>query len=69
MLGGPRPAACSDAWKSLWEAVAEASLRRCTVFSPRDLANTAWAYAKAGHSARALLYAIKAETAKRVCAR
>ena len=58
--------AFGDAWSSLWEAVALASLRRCTVFNAQNLANTAWAYAKSGHAGSLLLDAIAAEAARSV---
>ena len=36
-------------------------------FNPQELANTAWAYAAAGHAAAALLDAIAAAAAPRLC--
>jgi hypothetical protein len=43
-----------------------ASLRRCRDFNPQELANTTWAFAKAGREATALFNAIAAKAAPRV---
>eukprot|EP00962_Isochrysis_galbana_P001836 scaffold473_cov104-Isochrysis_galbana.AAC.8 len=56
----------SEGWKGLWRVLAAASLRGLSKFDPQGLANTAWAFATAGHATPALLDAIAAEAAPRV---
>ena len=50
----------------MWRELAEGSEEGVGEFNPQGLANTAWAYATAGHAAPALLDAIAAEAAGRV---
>ena len=50
----------------MWRELAEGSEEGVGEFNPQGLANTAWAYATAGHAAPALLEAIAAEAAGRV---
>eukprot|EP00665_Eupelagonemidae_sp_cell47_P001606 gene1605-160_t len=52
--------------RELFAAVAEAAVPRLREFEPQNLANTAWAYAKAGHAAPALLEAIAAAAVPRL---
>jgi len=54
------------AWGSLWKEVEGAALARRREFKPQELANTAWAFATAGHAAPALFDAIGRELAGRV---
>jgi len=54
------------AWGSLWEDLAELALASRREFKPQHLANTAWAFATAGHAAPALFDAIGREAAGRV---
>ena len=54
------------AWASLWNEIARAALARRSEFEPQALANTAWAFATAGHAAPALFHAIGTESAGRV---
>ena len=51
---------------ALFAAVAEAAVPRLREFNAQNLANTAWAFATAGHASPALLDAIAAEAAPRV---
>jgi hypothetical protein len=41
-------------WSALFDELAHASVRRLGEFNPQHLANTAWAYATAGHASPAL---------------
>ena len=41
-------------WDDLFDALASASAQRVGEFNPQELANTSWAFARAGHSAPAL---------------
>jgi len=54
------------AWASLWNEIARAALARRSEFEPQALANTAWAFATAGHAAPALFEAVGEEAAKRI---
>ena len=50
----------------LLDAIAEEAERRgLRDFTPQNLANTAWAYATAGHAAPVLLDALAVEAARR----
>jgi len=51
---------------ALWDAAAARGEQTVGEFKPQELANTAWAYATAGHAAPALLDALAAEAAGRV---
>jgi len=51
------------AWASLWNEFERAALTRRSEFGPQELANTAWAFATAGHAAPALFEAIAEESA------
>ena len=50
----------------LFDAIAERAAPRCAEFTPQGLANTAWAFAAAGHAAPALFAAIAAEAEPRL---
>jgi len=54
------------AWTSLWNEIERAARARRSEFDPQSLANTAWAFATAGHAAPALLEAIAEESTGRV---
>ena len=54
------------AWASLWNEIERAAFARSSKFKPQELANTAWAFATAGHAAPALIDAIAEEAARRV---
>jgi len=54
------------AWGSLWKEVEGTALARRRELNPQGLANTAWAFAKAGHAAPALFDAIGKESAGKV---
>jgi len=54
------------AWDPLWEELKLTALARVPDFNPQDMANTAWAFAKAGHAAPELFDAIAAGAARRV---
>jgi hypothetical protein len=56
----------SGEWRQLWDLLATASCRRIGECKPQELANTAWAFATAGHAVPALLDAIAAEAERRV---
>jgi len=51
---------------ALWDAAAARGEQTLAEFNPQNFANTAWAYATAGHAAPALLDALAAEAAGRV---
>ena len=51
---------------NLFDALASASVARVREFNPQALANTAWAYATAGHAAPQLLDALASASAARV---
>ena len=53
-------------WQTLWKKLEAAALERRSEFVPQNLANTAWAFATARHSAPALFDAIAAASAGRV---
>ena len=56
------------AWECLWKELEGAALARSlNDFGPQELANTAWAFATAGHAAPSLFDAIGRESAGRVC--
>jgi len=56
------------AWECLWKELEGAALARSlNNFGPQELANTAWAFATAGHAAPSLFDAIGRESAGRVC--
>ena len=57
------------AWSSLWDAIAVEAATRVLEFNPQNLANTAYAYAKADHAAPALFDAIAAEVVRRLVRR
>ena len=54
------------AWGILWKDLGGAALVRRSEFEPQELANTAWAFATAGHAAPGLFDAIGKEAAGRV---
>ena len=51
---------------NLFDALASASVARVREFNPQELANTAWAYATAGHAAPQLLDALASASVARV---
>jgi len=53
-------------WKRLWKELEGAALARKSELKPQGLANTAWAFATAGHAAPALFDAIGTQSAERV---
>ena len=52
-------------WHNVWAALPKAVLRLLGGFDEQNLSNTAWAFAKAGHSSAALFRAISAEALRR----
>ena len=52
-------------WHNVWAALPKAVLRLLGGFDEQNLSNTAWAFAKAGHSSAALFSAISAEALRR----
>ena len=52
-------------WHDVWAALPKAVLRLLGGFTEQSLSNTAWAFAKAGHSSPALFSAISAEALRR----
>ena len=52
-------------WHNVWAALPKAVLRLLGGFDEQNLSNTAWAFAKAGHSSPALFAAISAEVVRR----
>jgi hypothetical protein len=57
---------CSGEWRALWDRLAYASHRRLRDATPQQLANTARAFATAGHAPPALFDAIAAEATPRL---
>ena len=59
LVGGSGP------WENVWAALPSVALRLLVDFDPQHLANTAWAFAKAGHVSAELFNAISAEVVRR----
>ena len=55
----------SGPWESVWRALPEAALRSLGGFDAQGLTDTAWAFAKAGHTSTELFNAISAEVVRR----
>jgi len=57
---------CGPQWMGLWKKLEGAALQCRSEFMPQELANMAWAFARAGHASDSLMDAIAEESAERL---